>query len=208
MAPVSDPEMAQDRLDRVIIAAADAFASLPPEGTDFKQIANSAQVDVSYLERHFKTLDGLWQVVAEKLLYEAGEALKSAMQTEEGQTPDGMLRSLIKALVSFNMQWPQYMPIMMLGERGTQKRFEWILNEFAGSVFSISTLLISAAQKQGLAKAGDPARLYYAVIGIVSTSMVHARQFHSLSKRDPFSKEERDAVARLAMEFLEVEAPR
>lgn len=110
MGIVSNPVMAQDRLERVIIAAANAFASLPPEGTSFSKIANDANVDVSFLERHFKTLNGLWQVVAEKLLYEAGEALKSAMQSEEGRTPDGMLRSLIKALVAFNADWHNIYP--------------------------------------------------------------------------------------------------
>lgn len=205
MTVTSKPGEAQDRLDRVVVAAATAFSSLQPEGTSLARIAKSAGVEVSYLERHFKTLDGLWLVVAEKLVYEAGQALTEAMQSKESKTPDGMLRSLIRKLVSFNVVWPQYMPVMMLGERGSKQRFEWILKEASGSIFSISTLLISAAQKGGLARAGDPVRLYYGVIGIVSTSVVYAQQYQSMLNRDPFSEDEQNAVAQLAMEFLGVE---
>lgn len=60
------------------------------------------------------------------------------------------------------------------------------------------------AQKARVARAGNPGRFHYAVIGIVTTSFVFETEYRTMTKIDPFSAREIEAVSEMACDFLGV----
>lgn len=61
---------------------------------------------------------------------------------------------------------------------------------------------ITEAQRAGLVRPGDPARLYYAVIGLAGTLFSVSSEFRILTSRDVFAPDELRQTIDLIFDFL------
>ena len=90
--------------------------------------------------------------------------------------------------------------------RSDNERLRWWISEYVRDFYALSTRLIREAQKAGVARAGHPGRLHYAMIGLVTTSFVFEPEYRAMTKIDPFSVREIEAVSEMACDFLGVGA--
>jgi hypothetical protein len=88
----------------------------------------------------------------------------------------------------------------MLSFEGAEdnERLEWLLQTIARPHFELSVAAIRAAQEAGLARPGDPGRLHYAVIAIITHSLVYAKEFKLMTGLDPFSAGQVEITVELA----------
>jgi hypothetical protein len=68
--------------------------------------------------------------------------------------------------------------------------------------YEISTAAIRAAQEAGQAHAGDPGRLHYAVIGIITQGLVFAEEVRRMTRLNPFAPQELERTVELACRLL------
>ena len=71
--------------------------------------------------------------------------------------------------------------------RADSERLDWLIETYIRPLYEISTAAIRAAQRAGMARAGDPGRLHYAVIGVIITSLAFSKEYQRMTGLDPFS---------------------
>ncbi len=190
-----------DNRTRVLMAAQEAFSTKGFEGVSLREIASNANVMHQLVVYHFKTKDGLWRAVMEFLLAQLRD-----YRTRSGDLkhlpPGAALRLGVRSFVQFTAHCPQFHRIWSLEAQSDSPRSRWLIETYVKPQFESSIRLIRAAQQAGSARSGDPARLHYGFIGLVTTTFVFSREVRDVAGIDPFLPEEIDAVDRLAADFF------
>lgn len=88
------------------------------------------------------------------------------------------------------------------------ERIRWLIDNYLRDSFSEICALIEQGQSKGSIRSGDPARLYYAVIGLAGTLFSVSGEFHILTGRDVFSPEELQQTVQLIFDFLLITSAR
>ena len=191
----------EDGRTRILDAALDEFAVSGFKGTSLRRIAEQAGTMHQLLVYHFKTKDGLWRAVIEHLLTEI-DSLYRSTDLGGAPPPEEALRRNIRAFVRFTARHPQFHRIWTFESQANSDRFRWLVEQYVRPHFLLMTDQIRAAQKAGLVRAGDPARMHYALIGIITTNFVFALEVETVASINPFSVEEIEHVVATACDFL------
>lgn len=186
----------------IIDLAIEEFSTLRSDGTSLEKIANLAGVKPELVVHYYKTIDQLWTATVSQLFDEAADTMKSGLLIDGSGTPENPLVGLVNVLVEFAAKRPQHFRILMLEEKPDNPRMDWIMEQSTAGIVSLSKIMIEKAQKDGQARAGDPYRLYYGTIGLVTSQFILSEQYRRLTDRDPFSETEIQAVKELAYDFL------
>ena len=189
---------AADPRARILDAALDAFAAVGFEGASLRRIAEDAGVTHQLVVYHFKTKDALWRAAIRELL----EVARGPREPVDGVEPGEAVRLWVRGFVRFTARHPQFHRITTIEGQADTPRFRWLLDTYVRPAFERSVETIGRAQAAGQARAGDPARLHYAAIGLVTTNLVYALEYQAITGVDPFQREEIDRVEALACEFL------
>ena len=196
---------AEDGRSRILGAALDVFAAVGFEGASLRQIADRAGVMHQLVVYHFKTKDALWRA-AITALFDAAGPLAPRLARLGALPPAEALRASVRDLVYFTAAHPQFHRITTFEGQADTPRFRWLVDTYVRPHFELSTGLIRKAQAAGAARSGDPARLHYAIIGLVTTNLVFALEYRTITGVDPFQRDELARIEALACEFLELPA--
>jgi TetR/AcrR family transcriptional regulator len=193
-----------DGRSRILAAALDIFAITGFEGSSLRQIAQHAGVQHQLLVYHFKTKDALWRQVVASIFEEASrEQPLSYWAHRVGLAgPANALREMLGAFASFTARRPELHRLLSFEGQADSERLNWLLETFVRPRYEISTAAIRAAQDAGMARTGDPGRLHYAVIGVITTSLVFASEYRRMTGIDPFLPAEVERVVALAADLL------
>jgi len=186
----------------ILDVAIKEFSTLRSSGTSLEKIAELAGVKPALLTSYYKSIDALWSAAVTQLFDEAAEAMKKGLSDAGMKTPEAPIRGLVNGLLAFTTKRPQHFRILLLEEKIDNERHEWILKQSTASIFTISKMMIEQAQEAGVMRQGDPARIYYATVGLIISQFIWSTQYRQLTERDPFSTEEIDKVREMALDFL------
>jgi hypothetical protein len=88
---------------------------------------------------------------------------------------------------------------MTIEGRGDSPRLAWLVNTYVRGQFE---RVASIARAANPSIAGDPIRLYYAIVGLAASTFSLAPEFKRLCGRDPFNPKEIEATAELVERLI------
>lgn len=191
-----------DGRQRILEAALEEFATFGVDGTTLRRIAERAGTQHQLIVYHFKSKDALWKAVVATICGNVRAGLLELEHSAKTLGPAEALRQLVREFVQLTAARPQLHRMLTFEGRSDNERLCWWISEYVRDFYALSTRLIREAQKAGAARAGHPGRLHYAIIGLVTTSFVFEQEYRALTKIDPFSAREIEAVADMACDFL------
>ena len=189
---------------RILAAALDIFAIAGFEGSSLRQIAQHAGLQHQLVVYHFKTKDALWRQVVSSIFEEASRQQSLLHWAERVRVagPADALREMLQAFALFTAKRPEFHRLLSFEGQADSDRLAWLLETFVRPHYEISTRAIRAAQDAGVARPGDPGRLHYAVIGVITTPLVFATEYRRMTGIDPFLPAEVEKVVGLAADLL------
>lgn len=189
---------------RILEAALEEFATFGVDGTTLRQIAERAGTQHQLIVYHFKSKDALWKAVVADICTNVRTIIVAVERDAKAVGPAKALRQLVRDFVHLTAARPQLHRMLTFEGRSDNERLRWWLSEYVRDFYALSTQLIREAQKAGVARAGHPGRLHYAMIGLVTTSFVFEPEYRAMTKIDPFSPREIEAVVEMVCDFLGV----
>ena len=187
---------------RILDAALEEFATFGVDGTTLRRIAERAGTQHQLIVYHFKSKDALWKAVVGEICSNVRADILALEREAKALGPASALRQLVRDFVELTSARPQLHRMLTFEGRSDNDRLRWWISEYVRHFYALSTRLIREAQTAGVARAGHPGRLHYAMIGLVTTSFVFEPEYRALTKIDPFSAREIEAVTDMACNFL------
>ncbi|MEA3127614.1 MAG: TetR/AcrR family transcriptional regulator [Caballeronia sp.] len=201
---LSKPGNASDGRSRILAAALDVFATSGFEGSSLRQIASHAGEMHQLVVYHFKTKDALWREVVRSIFAESTQERSAAYWAEKAVTdePGEVLREMFLAFAIFTAQHPEFHRLLSFEAQINSDRFDWLIESYVRPSYEISTQAIRTGQQAGVVRAGDPGQLHYAVIGVITTSIVFANEYSRMTGLNPRSPEEVEKTVNLVCDLL------
>ena len=193
-----------DGRSRILAAALQVFAISGFEGSSLRQIAQHAGLQHQLVVYHFKTKDALWREVVSSIFEDSWreQGLSHWADKVEVLGAAEALREMVRAFALFTARRPELHRLLSFEGQADSERLDWLIETYIRPLYELSTAAIQAAQKVGMASAGDPGRLHYAVIGVITTGIVFSKEYHRMTGLDPFSQAEVEKVVELACRVL------
>jgi len=194
---------------KILEAALERFSSQGFDGTSLRDVANTAGVMHQLVVYHFKTKEGLWRETIDDLMRRAypdgiGRYVESAAHATSGEDAAHALKGFWRDFAWFTARNPQLHRILTFDGRAETTRFDWLLETYVRPLYGLGLELMERAQAEGRMRAGEPGRLFYACIGLVTVTFVFDRQYNAMTTLQPFSDTDVEAVIGLAYDFLGV----
>lgn len=202
MQALSRRARAADGRERILAAAVEIFATVGFEGATLRRIADQAGEQHQLVVYHFKTKEGLWRAAVSALCADAAQAHRQRLAGLDGVDPVTTLRLMIREFVRFSAATPEFHRMTTFEGRTDNDRLRWIVDEFVREFYGLFTGLIAQVQSLGPARPGHPGQLYYAMIGVVTTSFVFAPEYRLMTGLEPFTPDHIEEIVGLASDFL------
>ena len=187
---------------RILDAALEEFATFGVDGTTLRRIAERAGTQHQLIVYHFKSKDALWKAVVGEICSNVLADLLSLEREAKAVGPASALCQLVRNFVKLTAARPQLHRMLTFEGRSDNDRLRWWISEYVCHFYALSTRLIREAQTAGVARAGHPGRLHYAMIGLVTTSFVFETEYSAMTKLNPFSAREIEEITQLAQAIL------
>ena len=191
-----------DVRERVLAAALECFGAFGFAGTSTRAVAERAGLSHPLLLYHFQSKELLWRSTMEDVIGRYRAELDARLAQADPSEPTAGLRAFIENFVEFSARVPQLHRIMTQQSTQGSERIHWLIETHLRESFEAVCALIKRAQAAGRLRAGDPARLYYAVIGLGGTLFSVSTEFGLLTGSDVFSSEERRKSIEFILAFL------
>ncbi|MGE4429697.1 MAG: TetR/AcrR family transcriptional regulator [Sphingobium sp.] len=176
---------------RVLRAALECFGAFGFEGTSTRAVAERADVTHTLVLYHFKSKDLLWRATIENSIGNYTEAVIDDDVTERPAEEAAVeLRRFIERFVRFSAENPQVHRILTMESNQGTDRLQWVIDNFLREHFTRVRDLIRRGQMEGSVREGDPARLYYHIIGAGGTPFTVSTEYFEFTGRDIFSETE------------------
>lgn len=187
---------------RIEQAALECFGAFGFAGTSTRAVAERAGVSHPLLIYHFGNKENLWRRTMEAVIGRYQGELYRRLEAVDAQDARAGLIAFIDHFVAFSAQTPELHRIMTQQSTQGSDRIGWLLDNYLRDSFRRVCALIESGQAQGWVRRGDPARLYYAVIGLGGTLFCVSTEYRDLTGRDVFDATEWTSVAALIHQFL------
>jgi hypothetical protein len=109
---------------------------------------------------------------------------------------------MFHAFATFTARHPEFHRLLSFEGQVESERLNWLLETYVRPYYEISIAAIRAAQQAGVARPGDPGRLHYAVVGIITTSIVFEKEYSRMTGLDPLCSAEVEQVVNLACALM------
>ena len=190
-------EQRAETRQRIVDAAAEAFAELGFRAASTREIAKRAGTNQGLITYHFRNKDELWRAAAGQIFEQLRSRLEERLAALEDAEPRERARESVRTFVRFAAEHPELFQIMV--EEGKQggERMEWIVDTYLREVYDNRFF----PGGQNLGEDFDERlvpHLYYTLAGAASVIFAIAPECERLTGMDPTTNE---AVERHA-EFL------
>jgi AcrR family transcriptional regulator len=188
--------------ERILHAALECFGAFGFAGTSTRAIADRAAISHPLLIYHFQSKELLWRATMGDVIERYRNALQAKLDRIDANDPRAGLRAFIENFVEFSARTPQLHRIMTQQSTQGSERITWLIDGGLRESFAQVCRLIRSGQRAGVVRKGEPARLYYAVIGLGGTPFSVSAEVQLLTGRDVFDGAELRAVIELIHAFL------
>ena len=186
--PAKRKRRTQDVRARVLRSALDCFSAFGYEGTSTRAVAHRAGVTHTLVLYHFRSKEQLWYAMMDEALGALVAVHPPAAQGSQSGAIE--LRAFIEHFVRVSARLPQIHRILTM--EGTQEsaRLNWLVEHYLRHLYNSVQSMIRRGQAEGRVIDGDPARIYYHILGAASTPFAVPGDYRALTGRDVFSESE------------------
>jgi len=201
-ATATKSDRGQQMRERILQAALECFGAFGFAGTSTRAVADRAGISHPLLIYHFQSKEQLWRSAMDDVIGRYRGELDKRMKAVDPADARAGLQTFIENFVEFSARTPQLHRIMTQQSTQGSDRIEWLVGDGLRDSFEQICALIRRGQAAGIVRQGDPARLYYAVIGLGGTLFSVSSEFRLLTGRDVFSAAEVRNTISTILEFL------
>jgi TetR/AcrR family transcriptional regulator len=194
-------------IERLMKVAFDAFVAYGYEGASMRQIAKEAGTTIQRVLYHVRSKEELWKQVMKRVV-DRYDLRKKTLLESLGDAPAAIkLRHLINDMVTFQAEMPGIHRLMTSDAARANKRLTWLCQNYLLAQVREMVELIKDAQRDGVVKRVDPARLRYAILSISAVPFAIAAEFQATTGHNPFDGEEVQRTIDFICELVFVDEP-
>lgn len=146
--------------EKLLAAAASAFAENGYKGTSTRDIAERAGVHHPLITYHFKSKDDLWRAAVSRVFDRFRDTLGEAEEALADAEPRERTAALIREHVHFAAANPELHKVMFQEASRPNPRIDWLIENYLRPLYEGGVKDLVALQDEGIAPRGDPAMLY------------------------------------------------
>jgi AcrR family transcriptional regulator len=169
--------------ERIVAAAAEAFAERGFRGASTREIAERAGTNQGLITYHFRSKDALWRAAADRIFALLRSRLGARLRALDPQDPRERVRETIREYVRFAAAHPELFRLMVEEGKNPDERMQWLVDTHVRPAY------------EGFVRAGsalgvdlEPALLphvYYVMAGAGSLIFAVAPECKRLTGLDP-----------------------
>jgi len=167
---------------QIVSAALIAISEAGFDGVSTRTIAERANVSQGLLTYHFKTKEGLWRAAADYIFELANHALSGVLEPTEGLNRSQQQRDLIRQLVYFSADHPEFTLFMMENGKEENARSRWLVETHVLPIFKVFARIMDDVPEE------DIPHLFYVIAGASGVIFCAPYECKRLSGIDPNSK--------------------
>jgi len=169
--------------ERIVEAAAEAFAERGFRGASTRDIAARAGANQGLITYHFRTKDDLWRAAANRIFGMLRSSLGARLAALDSDDPRERAREQIREYVRFAAAHPELFRIMIEEGKAGGERMKWLVETHVGPIYE------EFVRSAGVADAGIDAALlphvHYVMAGAASLIFAVAPECRALTGLDP-----------------------
>jgi TetR/AcrR family transcriptional regulator len=165
--------------EKIVEAALSAMTETGFDAVSTRAIAQRAEVSQGLLTYHFATKDALWRAAADRLFALQDEAVGDAMQAVGPDAPPEQRREVLRRLVRFNAEHPEFFRFLMLQGPEDDERRAWLIETHLMPVYTWFSNMMSNLPPQDIPHA------FYAFGGASSVIFSAQAKCSGLTGIDP-----------------------
>jgi TetR/AcrR family transcriptional regulator len=186
--------------ERIVEAAAEAFAERGYRGASTRDIAQRAGANQGLITYHFRTKDALWRAAADHIFAMLRTSLGARLAELETADPRARAREQIREYVRFAADHPELFRIMIEEGKNAGERMEWLVDTHIRPLYE-AFVQAGAGSDAGF----DPALLphaHYVLAGAGSLIFAVAPECRRLTGLDPETEEAVETHAEFVARLL------
>lgn len=192
-------EQREKTRERIVDAAAEAFAERGFRGASTREIAHRADANQGLITYHFHTKDELWRAAADRIFGMLRTQLDVNRPSIEAMEPRARAREAIREYVRFAAGHPELFRFMIEAGNTGSERMQWLVDTHLRPLYQ-EVLRFGASFGPGIDASLLP-HAYYAMAGAGSLIFAVAPECRRLTGLDPATERaveaHADFVARL-----------
>jgi len=169
--------------ERIVEAAAEAFAERGFRGASTREIAQRAGTNQGLITYHFRSKEALWRAAADRIFGMLRTRLEERLAALASGDPRERAREAIREYVRFAAAHPELFRLMVEEGKSAEDRMQWLVDTHLKPRYE------AFARFAGPFGAGLDASLqphvYYALIGAASLIFAVAPECRRLTGLDP-----------------------
>lgn len=146
--------------EKLLDAAAGAFAENGYKGTSTRDIAERAGVHHPLITYHFRSKDELWRAAVSRVFDRFRRTLRETEAAYANAGPKARTAALIREHVHFAAENPELHEVMFQEASRPNPRIDWLIETYLKPLYEGGVRDLVALQAEGIAPKGDPAMLY------------------------------------------------
>jgi len=194
---------------RIFEAAIATFARNGFEGTRMRSVAADAGISIQLLVHHVKSKDKLWRLMMEHIIERFDEFMTDANSTSEQPVTSAAkrLKLAITHLAHFTASTPQLHRIVTAEAAHATPRMLWLTERFFKKGFENWVTLIEEGQREGSVRRGNPARLRFAIVAMISVPFAVAAEYEYFTGKSPFARNEVAQMIEMICDMVFIREP-
>ena len=186
--------------ERIVEAAAEAFAEKGFHGASTRDIAQRAGANQGLITYHFRSKDELWRAAADRTFGLLRQSLGTSLAALASDDPRDRAREAIRQYVRFAAAHPELFRLMVEEGKHDDERMAWLVDTHLRPIYE-GFLRFGGALGGGL-DAPLQAHAYYVLAGAASLLFAVAPECRRLTGLDPTSAQAVETHAGLVARLL------
>jgi AcrR family transcriptional regulator len=174
--PPSPPKKARRREQqraietrRVLLEAAlNEFAERGFDGASMRRIGERASLEFTLIKYHFHSKEALWRAVAERAFEQIEAMWDEAIPADSELSAADRVKIEFRTFQRFTVAHTAFHHFMLRENQGASPRLAWLIDKLLKRTMSRILPQIRQAQDDGQLIQGNPAHVYYLLIGMSS----------------------------------------
>lgn len=190
-----------DTRERVIEAAAEAFAELGFRAASTRNIAARAGTNQGLITYHFKSKEELWRAAMERIFRLLETKLTHSLLQIASDDPRELAREYIREYVRFTAAHPELFRLLVEEGKRSEDRMKWLVDGHMKPLYQAFTEMAGQSFGAGIDKQLLPHALY-TLVGASSLIFAIAPECHRVTGMDPTTPEAIENHANFVAQLL------
>jgi AcrR family transcriptional regulator len=174
----------EDKRERILAAALEAFSQNGFDGATTREIAARAGVNLGLIQYYFEGKENLWRAAVARAFERIRETFEGIL--DDAPDDDARTRLLIRTWVRFVAECPEFVRLMHDEGKRDGPRMRWLVDEHVRPLYRTIRTLLERAQERGQLPAHvDALHFHYIMVGAVAMIFHQAEECRRLTGVDP-----------------------